>query len=560
MAEMTKKKGTDWCQRIDDAQKFRSEKLLNNVKRHLAMYKGDHWGRSSFYKRNDLITVNLTFPLVRNQIGLYYYKDPKMYVRPKGDKSELTAPLAEAVLNYYWTETNVKRQQRFRIYDVNIFGHAIAEVGWRFDTDVIKKKGDDERIHYHEYIREDMPYVRRISPLRFGFDPNAEMDPIVESSFVFKEVFQKLEDVKRNPRYKNVKDLEAEMTTDDNEKDRYGDKVVKLVELHDRKHMKLYIFAQNYEKPLLEEDHPYEDILEGFPFEWLQFNHVPDEAFGISHISLMEDQQHELNRIRTQEFHHRRRISNRRYIYNEGAISPQQISKLEDAEGGSLVGINDINVIKPLDDARISFDVPMIEAVIKQDIRELTGQPASQFGVLENRETSATEHLQVEQARISRADDNLTLVEEDTRNCARKMLQCIQAFADTDVVVKIAGPKGHFWHKMTKDDIQGEYDLEIDPGSTTKVNDAVRKKQSVDLMNVLLKIPGMNHRRTITDVLTAYDVPRISEYFSPKFDQIHGLAEAPAVPQTDGRTSQQGAPTPASVAENAVQTGPVTPR
>lgn len=565
MPAMTKKHGGEWQSKIEEAQQFRKDKLVNNVKRYLALYRGDHWPSSSFFRRNDLITVNLTFPTIRNQIGYYYFQDPKLFVKPRNDQSELTAPLAESVLNYYWTETNVRRQQRFRIYDVLIFGHSIAEIGWKFETDTIKSKGKDERIYYNEYIRHDMPYVRRISPLRFGFDPNAEMDPIVESSYVFKELFQKLEDVKKNPHYKNVKDLEAEMTTNEDERHRYGEDVVKLIELHDRKHMKLYVFAQGYEKPLREEDHPYEDVLEGHNFEWLQFNHTPDESFGISQIALLEDQQHELNRTRTQMFHHRRRVSNRKYIYNEGSLTERQINKLEDAEGAAIVGVNDINGIKPLEDARLSLDIPLIESVIKQDIRELTGQPASQFGVGDEKRRPATEFLQIEQARANRAEDNLTLVEEDIRNCARKMLQCIQKFADREVVIKIVGPRGHFWQPMTKEDIQGEYETLIDPGSTTKANDAVKRKQSMDLLSLAMKIPGLNMRRAVSDVLDSFEVPRKDEYFGPKFDEIFGLApaaggQAPVPPQAPGQVAQGGVPTPAGIAENANQLGPVTPR
>ncbi len=558
MPEMTKKNGNQWLMRIDDAQKFRKEKLTNNVQRFLELYKGNHWGNIGLHRRRDLITVNLIFPTIRNQIGYYYYKDPYLFVKARNDESVLSAPLAEAYLNYEWTERNVRRQQRFSIYDTLIFGNAVTEVSWRFETDVIKRKGKDERIYYNEYIKKDHPYVRRLSPLRFGFDPKAEMEPITEAEFVFKECFAALEDVKKNPKFKNTKDIEYGVTTNDREKDRYGEECVKLVELHDRKNMKLLVYAQGYDRPLLEEDHPYEGVLEGHNFEWLQFNHVPDEPYGISQISLIEDQQHELNRTRTQMFHHRRRVSNRRYVYDEGAISDRAIQKLEDAEGGAMVAVGNIDRIKPLDDAQMSYDVPLIESVIKQDIRELTGLPASQYGVMDNKSRSATEVSNVQGAMNLRTDDNLVLVEEFTRNIARKFLQLIQNFGDKEVVMKIVGPKGYFWQKMSKEDIQGEYETLIDPGSTTKINDAVKRKQSTDLMSILIGVPGINKRRLVTDVIKDFDGQRIDEYFAPNFDQVNGLVPPSPEAGPGGQINQQGAPTEARVATDATQIGPLT--
>lgn len=536
--EMTKRSGNKWMARLDDAQKYRKEKLVDNVERYLALYRGDHWGRISQHRRKDLITVNLVFPLIRNQIGYFYFRDPKMFVKPRPgveiseettSLSEITAPVVESALNYYWTEMNARRQQRFRIYDTLIFGHSIAEIGWRFETDVVKVKGKNERIFYNEYIKKDAPYLQRISPLRFLHDPKVEMDPIVNSEWVGKEFFSTIDDVKNNPMYKNTDKLEAHITTTDQEKDRFGETVVKLVEVHDRKHMKLSIFAMGFDKPLREVRHPYEDILEGHNFEWLQFNHVPDEDYGISQISLMEDQQHELNRTRTQMFHHRRRVSNRRYIFEEGSISENAISQLEDAEGGAMVAVGNIDRIKPLEDARMSNDVPFIESVIKQDIRELTGQPASQFGVLDNKARSATEMGQIQNAVDFRNLDNLTLVEEDTRNCARKVVQLLKANADRETMIKVVGPRGSFWHGFTKEEIQGEYDVLIDPGSTTKENDAVRRKQSTDLLGIAVKVPGLNLREFVTDVLQTFDKTDTGKYFGPNFDQMHGL-----IPQGQG--------------------------
>ena len=294
MADMTKRDGEKWQGRLDDACKFRQEKLMDNVKRYLSLYKGRQWGGLQEYTSRDLITVNMIFPLIRNQVGFYYYRDPRLFINPRNDRSEVNALLSEEVVNYFWKEVNVRQQMRFLIYDNLIFGHAVSEIGWRFMTYVLKKR-NGERIEYHEYIKYDKPYIRRVSPRLFFFDPKSGMEPIVNSEYVGKDVFRSLDDVKKDPRYKNTRNLEANLTMAEEEVAKYGETVIKLNEVHDRKHNKLLVFAANYERPLLEMDHPY-GYLEGHNFEWFQFNHIPDESFGVSQISLLEDR-HLLHQI-----------------------------------------------------------------------------------------------------------------------------------------------------------------------------------------------------------------------------------------------------------------------
>jgi hypothetical protein len=160
-----------------------------------------------------------------------------------------------------------------------------------------------------------------------------------------------------------------------------------------------------------------------------------------------------------------------------------------------------------------------------------------------------------------RTDDNLVMVEEFTRNIARKFLQLLQKFGDKEVVMKIVGPKGFFWDTMTKEDIQGEYETLIDPGSTTKESDAIRRKQATDLMGILIKVPGINTRRVVTDVIKSFDGQRIDEYFGPNFDQMNGLTgPAPSGSPTGpaGQIAQEGVPNERRIATDVSQLGPLT--
>src|SRR5262249_10538366 len=79
------------------------------------------------------------------------------------------------------------------------------------------------------------------------------------------------------------------------------DSLVALWEIWDKKYRKRYIFAEGVPLPLLEEDWPY-DYLDGFPYVKIDYIPVPNKPYGMGIYRQCEDQQLQLNRIRSEQF------------------------------------------------------------------------------------------------------------------------------------------------------------------------------------------------------------------------------------------------------------------
>src|SRR5262249_47664538 len=91
------------------------------------------------------------------------------------------------------------------------------------------------------------------------------------------------------------------------------DNLVIIFEVWDRRFQKYFVFADNVPRPLVEKPWPYEYLGKEFPYKMVGYIPIPNEHYGIGIPRWIEDQQYELNRIRTSMFEHRRRF-NRKYI------------------------------------------------------------------------------------------------------------------------------------------------------------------------------------------------------------------------------------------------------
>src|SRR5262249_49436051 len=134
---------------------------------------------------------------------------------------------------------------------------------------------------------------------------------------------------------------------------------------------------------------PYEH-LDGFPYVLAVYDEMNDEIYGEGLPFAMEDQQLELNRIRTAEFDHRRNFGRPRLAGNRNAIDELELAQLQSGTDEDAV-VNGPDAITPIPYPSIPPDNYQVENVIKEDIRTLIGaDQLTQGGNLPSR-TSATE-------------------------------------------------------------------------------------------------------------------------------------------------------------------------
>jgi hypothetical protein len=539
--------GEFWQARFDRALRYRQRHWNGDKawKRYLNLYRGRHWSSYNAEQDNlasdiarEKITVNITGSSVLNMLPFLIKRRPKFTVNPTRPQYDVSAKLQDLVLNYSWKEYDMQKQARAAALDGIIFGQGILKTGFTLEVDESYKIPAHGRIEYRDYVKKQAPWVRRVSPFNFVFDPEAPERNLETARWCAEIMFLPLQDIIENERYSKraIKainngeyeptqissllqfgELDNQMPWLQNDEDQYGD-LARIVcfEIWDKRSGKYFFFAHGVHTPLIEKDEwPY-DYLEGFPYERYDFIPVPEEPYPLGLPAFIEDQQYELNRIRTAMFQHRRRF-NRKYTAIETEVRESELEKLINGDDGTVVLVDSHESIQPIQDANMSSDEYNIEGTIKEDIRELIGSDElARGGSLPSR-TTATEVQARTKLYGLKLEDRVEQFDRFIEATGRKVLQHIKANWVTDDVVRVTGPAGHFWQEFTPEDIQGEFDLEVESTSSEPIDEVTERQQAIQIMQILTGS---------LEILQAFQVPvNWVELFKWVFSKFEGLKD-----------------------------------
>lgn len=540
------KAGEFWQDTFDRALRFRG-KHWNGEKawrRYLDLYRGNHWkvmqqdsDDVSSDSVRERVTVNITGSTVQNMLPFLIRKRPKFMLQPRRPEFVVSARLQQEVLNYCWREFDMQRQARRAILDAVVLGHGIIKTGFNLEVDESIDSAPTT-IEYRDYIRKEEPFVRRVSPFFFVFDPEAPEFDLNSARWCAEIIIKPLRDVIDNKLYsdkvrKQLRDGKVEPTrveslynwkvdsdldfgdehTDFSETNR--DRVV-LFELWDKRSGKYFVFAHGVHEPLIEQETwPY-DYLDGFPYLMVPFIPMIDEPFPLGLPAFMEDQQHELNRTRTAMFQHRRRF-NRKYMALEGEIDDAELTKLVNGEDGTVIIARNRDAVVPLADAPLPSDQYQVEGVIKQDIQELTGSDELIRGGSLPSRTTATEVNTRGRLFGLKLEDRVEQVDNFIVSVGRQVLQHIKANYLTDKVIRLTGEQGNYWVTYSPEDIQGEVDIEMETVSAPQVDPVLDRQQAIQIMQMVMNA---------YPILAQMGVPiNLGELFKWVFEKFEGMKD-----------------------------------
>lgn len=535
-----------WQNRVEQTLNWRRTNYWNgdkNWQNAYRMYKGKHWRESdtddpSSGNPKDFITVNITGSTIQN-IGPFLMNSKASFVlKPRQPESNVSAMIQQSVLNYEWEQRGMQQQVRKAVDDFMIIGHGICKTGFNLELDEAIRKADGD-IVYADYIKEEAPFVKRINPHYFVFDPTASENNLDTARWCAEIFFVPIPDILANASYnqKVIKEIreqkysiqtkislygsDSEVTTTE---DQYlsthnpdADLGV-LYEIWDKKFKKYYVFAKGVVPPLVEKDWPY-DYLNGFPYKMITFIPINDEPYGIGLPMMIQDQQYELNRKRTSLFQHTRRFNRKYQVLN--TVSPESKTSLTDGEDGSLVEVDVMGSIEPINDAPLPPDVYQQEAIIKEDVRQLTGADALiQGGNLPSRTTAGEVNAR---SNIFRAklDDRINSVDTFIVELARQVLAHIKANYLTDRITRIVGKTGEYWVRYSVQDIQDAVDVTMESIAAPKTDPLLDRQQALQILQIsqgllplmqqgLLKI---NLNELFKWVLEKFDIKDAGRFF-----------------------------------------------
>ena len=532
-----------WRIEIEQAEEFKKNEFGSSLKgeikgvgENISCFENGYSGRylAEYTKRDPtyLVPLNIIYPIVKNIIPSLYYKNPYILAIPKRKKDEDSAPYVSAISNHFFKQIDIKRINQQIIFDTYVLGMGVCKLGYatRFGMDIedeeLEKRRKKEKegflksllrlgkpkepeelpknLEPNEFIIAENPYVTWVSPFNFGIDPMA--NSIYEANYVYEKITTILENVKNNKNYSNTKDLAGSDLESTFAKDIPATQIekfkpIELYEIHYKtdKGINILVLAKDQGDyvALRHEESIYE--IDGFQYEVLTFNKHGHKLYPKSEIDITKPLQDRINNTFENILEQIDKFMSKLFV-DEVGMTEQGKKALRDGLLGSIcyTNKNPNEVVKEFSMVQVKADmVGIIEKMI--DIISLeTGITRAMLTGLTSAET-ATEAQIGQAGQNLRLSDKADMVADFSNRQGRKLWQIIRQFVDLEEIELITGETAfddvtgtprYSWlnpidRNIREKLITGEYDFQIEVGSTQKPDLPILRKQVENMVNIL---------------------------------------------------------------------------
>lgn len=478
--------------------------------------------RPSHWLENDFLSINLMFPNVKSQIDNFLIDPPNYTVRPSRTMVpdprvtyalDAQANLRENTLNYLIKENKFRREFKKAILDaypafgvVKTIYEPLYEMVEGETTEPLTDAtgaplidaatGEmatlDEPGEREELVGELFTISRR-NPSNILLDPFADSIETIE--WVAERVEYTLSELKENNLYSNVDEITVfEMYDEDqkieNDRKRPGDgeteakpltggnsslpsvspstgggdddtKIVFVWEIFDIKDGRIIAIPEGNEVIL--RDDPTPDSIEEHPYVFIWFNDRRNSAYPIPELFNQLGPQDEYNITRNQIVTHRKRF-NRKYEVREGAISDEELAKMEEGYDGLVVKKKtDGRALTAIEDATLNSAVYFDVEMLRRDFMDISGDavPDSDIAGIEK---AGVANL-LNQRMASRKGGKIGAVRHLLQETGRKMMLLMEHEMTIPMAIRVSGQAGANWQRVTPSQFgsnHGEFEYEID--------------------------------------------------------------------------------------------------
>lgn len=511
---------TKWLNRIKHCELYRKQIQEAFRWRQLTEeYRGHYY---ALQQSTDIYVpmINLIFAFIKSEIPGLYLRDPKLKVNPKNSTSIQKAKILEMALNYIWRCKKIKRENKKNVFDVMVAGHSWFKTGYTGEFKPIEN-GDNvwEFIDSEDYFAYHLPY----EDVYFNVDSN---DPPFDCSWIAHKVWLPVEDVKKDERFQHTDNLSGDdrykidytsYTTTDKLRYDSDTPMACLYEVWDKKTKQVFVISDSVDQYLqAPRQWPYK--MEGFPFSYLRFNEDPKSPYGIPDCYMFEPHVIELMKALAQRLDHIKRY-NRQLLARKGALSDTAKSQFQQGITGAVIEAdisaqeNIANVITTIPYPQLQTDIYAVETTLKDYLVLISGKPYSDFGGKQDTTTRTLGELEtIQKGAESRRAEKIEAVEEFTTDIADNLVALIKQFADAPWYVRVTGQMpqeimqalqqrpsinqpgaitSDNGFTITKEDIDGDYDIEIVPGSMVPMDEQQKVQFLIQTLQMLPNLGAM---------------------------------------------------------------------
>lgn len=480
-----------------------------------------------------LRTVNMVLPHLTMIINSVVQRDPKFVVTPVGgDVSviERNAKIANSVLDYFWKRTDATSTLRDMTQDMVILGNGFGKTGWSYSEATVDRTAESITLETadivsaaqeialetgvpldqntineivqsvsvtQQLVELDEPYLEYVSPYDMFLPANSRR--MNTARWVCQRMRIPLDEIRANTLFdkKAIEDIKADTSyTDPSTYMNYEQQEEALpeafthatvYEFYDMKARTLCVFQMDSETALYEGPIPYDHRYPPF-VHMRNFSDGGNSCWAFGDLENIAGVQLMINEIMHSELNDLKRVGNK-YFVNRKVLTPEMTKALMDNKPDQVIPVdlpNNVNmneVITPVTRLATPADNYIMEGKLQTYMQNILGITDFQMGNIgaANR-VPGTAAAAVEGAATTRALDKLSNVEKACREVATRMLALCQQFLDNARAIRIAGPEAISWLQVSETDIEGEFSIEVEGGSTSAINPATRARQGVEIL------------------------------------------------------------------------------
>ena len=556
----------EYRQRYGNSRRIVTDNYSQTWARLINLYRGKQYNNAVPFDR---MLVNMAFATINILYPSVSIGRPKIIVSPRGPEDADQSVIAEAIVNYWWEHYECQEEFQLAVRDFLIIGHGWVKSGYRYvEEDVVVEDTDDEAADKDKptnfaetdiVVTEDRPFIERIDPFNMFVD--SQGTTMKDIRWIAQRIRRPLKDVKNDKRYDysarqevtassytdtwqtNGSGRSQTLYSDINSQEAYCD----VVEYYDIAKKTMCVFsADGGDKFLVKpQDIPFAF---GHPFTMLRNYDIPGFFYPMGELEAIEPLQYELNETRTQMMNHRKRYS-RKYLFKENAFDDFGRAALSSDEDNAMVPVkgdeNISNVVYPMPALINPPDFYNQSSLIQADMDRVSGISDYQRGVLPEVRRTATEATILQGGADSRAAEKLTIIEKGIAKVASRLIKLAQQFMTEDQTVRVLDKPGKWaWVKFGPNYIDGDFDFNVEAGSTVPMNDGFRRQRALQIVDSMAPFAqaGVIKLDMLAKLVLdqGFGVKDIDKYLNPP--QEEAPQEEGAPPQAPPQAPPAGAP------------------
>lgn len=433
---------------------------------------------------------------------------PKFLLNPREQGDEDRAKNLTALTDYWANIESTFVKLVSWVKDSQIYGTGIVKVYWK----TVEKEVSSYRLGQDgkpvvdektgEYIVEkktvktfDDPCLENVNIYNFFSDPNA--DTIQDANWVIHRYWKTIDELKSYDYYKNLDklerladngDLDKSSYDKEREESAYGEQkqedttvdLIECLEMWDKDGLTVLagrsVIIREQENPFWHGKIPYIKLNDSL---------VPQEFYGKGEIEPILKLQYALDTIQNQVIDYKTQVLQPMWKV-KGEIDESELV----FEPNGVIHTSDFDDAEILTPSDISNTGVSEMANIKGDIQQALGiydytKGNSNTGI----NSTATGISAIQEAANARFAHKIQLLEEALKEMGSMVVALYQQFITDEKLIRVSGDTGSETLRLSPQDIAGEYDIDVEAGSTRAVNKDTERQDILNLYSLFSTLP-----------------------------------------------------------------------